>query len=343
MSFTYTFQEPDVGKTFRLTASLKSNPSITDSILINCKNSISTPTPSEEIGSFPEGTSSESFVLIYQLSQDYVDTLDAKTLNEYAYNYLEDIRGERNEDITYYAEDNEGIYLYVVKSETDSYDNEIVSINGVDCYKVYVGGTAEIIGFAKDPSETGSYSLTLSNGYCGEIANKIYLFVTNSAQLVNIVKSNGTPVGFYYETENSTNTKYFTDKNTYLEKGYYLSIGNYCTIDNALAPSSGEVINYVFADGNINAIITSDTMTELSCFADIVNAKKIVLSSNIKKIGNYCFYGSNVSGEITLETALLEEIGDYAFANMSNLKLLNINADEDGYSNMPETLRKIGN
>ena len=142
MSFTYIFQESDAGKTFRLTASLKSDPSITDSILINCKNTIPTPTPSEEIGSFPEGTSSESFVLIYQLNQDYVDTLDAKTLNEYAYNYLEDIKGERNEDITYYAEDNEGIYLYVVKSETDNYDNEIVSINGIDCYKVYVGGNS---------------------------------------------------------------------------------------------------------------------------------------------------------------------------------------------------------
>ena len=71
MSFTYTFQEPDAGKTFRLTASLKSNPSITDSILINCKNTVQItppPTPSEEIGSFPEGTSSESFVLIYQLN-----------------------------------------------------------------------------------------------------------------------------------------------------------------------------------------------------------------------------------------------------------------------------------
>ena len=34
MSFTYTFKESDAGKTFRLTASLKSNPSITDSILI---------------------------------------------------------------------------------------------------------------------------------------------------------------------------------------------------------------------------------------------------------------------------------------------------------------------
>ena len=56
MSFTYTFKESDAGKTFRLTASLKSNPSITDSILINCKNTIPTPTPSEEIGSFPEGT-----------------------------------------------------------------------------------------------------------------------------------------------------------------------------------------------------------------------------------------------------------------------------------------------
>ena len=34
MSFTYTFQKSDAGKTFRLTASLKSNPSVTDSILI---------------------------------------------------------------------------------------------------------------------------------------------------------------------------------------------------------------------------------------------------------------------------------------------------------------------
>lgn len=343
MPFTYTFKESDAGKTFRLTASLKSNPSITDSILINCKNTAPIPTPSEEIGSFPEGTSSESFVLIYQLNQDYVSTLDAKTLNEYAYNYLEDIKGERNEDIVYYAEDENGIYLYVTKTDTDNYDNEIVSINGVDCYKVYVGGTAEIIGFSKDPNETGSYSLTLSNGYCGEVANKIYLFITNSAQLVNIVKNENVPVGFYYESETSTDTKYFTNKSTYLEKGYYLSIGDYCTIDNAHSPSSGEVVNYIFADGNISAIITSDTMTELSHFADIVNANKIILSSNIKKIGNYCFYGSNVSGEITLETALLEEIGDYAFAKMSNLKLLNINADEEGYSTMPNTLKKIGN
>ena len=34
MSFTYTFQKSDAGKTFRLTASLKSNPLVTDSILI---------------------------------------------------------------------------------------------------------------------------------------------------------------------------------------------------------------------------------------------------------------------------------------------------------------------
>ena len=47
MSFTYTFKESDAGKTFRLTASLKSNPSITDSILINCKNTAPIPTPSE--------------------------------------------------------------------------------------------------------------------------------------------------------------------------------------------------------------------------------------------------------------------------------------------------------
>lgn len=340
MSFSYTFLESDNGKTFRLTAT--DNDGNTDSIILYCKTETIEPTPSEEIGSFPEGTSSESFVLIYQLNQDYVSTLSAETLNEYAHNYLEDIKGERNEDITYYAEDENGIYLYVTKAETDSYDNEIVSVNGVDCYKVYVGGTAEIIGFEKDPAETGSYSLTLSNGYCGEIVNKIYLFITNSAQLINIVKDGDNPIGFYYETETPSNTKYFTDKNTYLEKGYYLSIGDYCTVNSISPPSNDDVLNYVFADGNINAIITSDTMTELSCFADIVNAKKVVLSSNIKKIGNYCFYGSNVSGEITLETAILEEIGDYAFANMSNLKLLNINADNDGYSNMPATLKRIG-
>ena len=73
------------------------------------------------------------------------------------------------------------------------------------------------------------------------------------------------------------------------------------------------------------------------------NANKIVLSTNIKEIGDYCFYGSLISGTVELETSVLEEIGDYAFANMSNLNLLNINATSDGFSHMPASLKKIGN
>lgn len=84
-------------------------------------------------------------------------------------------------------------------------------------------------------------------------------------------------------------------------------------------------------------------MTKLEHFADIVNANKIVLSTNIKEIGDYCFYGSLISGTVELETSVLEEIGSYAFANMSNLNLLNINATSDGFSHMPASLKKIGN
>ena len=340
MSFTYTFLESDAGKSFRLAA--KDSSGNTAEITIHCKTNEVLPTPSEEIGSFPEGTSSESFVLIYQLNEDYVSTLNVDDLNTYANNYLEDINGTSNSDITYYAEDSNGIYLYIKKSENDSYDNEIVSVNGSDCYKVYVGGKAEIIGFEKDPNETGSYALTLSNGYCCEVANKIYLFVANSAQLVNIVKSDDTPIGFYFANETSSETKYFTDNSTYVDGGYYISIGEYCSVDSISPPSDNDIKNYVFSDGNISEIIISDTMTELSCFADITNAEKVVLSTNITKIGDYCFYGSNISGTISLETSHLEEIGDYAFANMVNLSLLNINSDEEGYSSFPPTLKKIG-
>lgn len=84
-------------------------------------------------------------------------------------------------------------------------------------------------------------------------------------------------------------------------------------------------------------------MTKLEHFADIINANKIVLSTNIKEIGDYCFYSSLISGTVELETSVLEEIGDYAFANMSNLNLLNINATSDGFSHMPASLKKIGN
>lgn len=349
MSFTYTFQESDAGKTFRLTASLKSNPSITDSILINCKES-ETPAPSGTEGSFPRGTSSESFCLICKTDEDYINTLDANTLNEYAYRYLENVKEEGeiiDKTVTYYSRDSKGIYIYInkfSKNGTDYYDNEIVQINGQDCYKVYIAGYADIIAYHKDESIVGKYSLQLSNGFYNAIANKLYLFIAKGARLINLVKNNDVASGFYYHGESLGDTKYFHSNDDYENNSYYLSIGSSCTINDIKTPlTDTESISYLFKDNDINVIITSDTMTDLEYFADIVNAERLVLSTNVKKIGDFCFYGSSISGTIELETEVLEEIGDYAFANMVNLNLLNINASEDGYSKLPLSLKRIGN
>lgn len=299
--------------------------------------------PSGKEGSFPQGTSSDNFVLIYHLDNDYCTSLNVDDLNNYAYTYLENLGEDVDRSVLYYQEDSNGIFVYITKEDGTSYDNTIVSVNGVDCYKVYIKGTADIIGFQRESGASGKYNLQLSNGYYETIANSLYLFVSCSVRLVHVVIEDETPISFYYDGESLADMKSFTDNSIYEEGNYYISIGSSCTISTIKEPAvEGDTINYVFLDGDIDEIITSNTMTQLEHFADIVNASKIVLSENIKVIGNYCFYGSNVSGTISLETQVLEEIGDYAFANMSNLNLLNINSTEGGYSNMPASLKRIG-
>lgn len=337
MSYTHTFSQSESGKTFRLTVSDPQNNS--DSILINIFDAPIT--PSGEFGSFPQGTTSDEFCLICQLNEDYRNSLNAADLNQYAYHYLQNIGIEVEPNTTFYGSDSNGIYVFIEKTEGLSCSNQVVNINGKDCYKVYIGGPADIIAYQRNQQAIGRYELQLSNGLYNMIDDVLYLFIVDSAKLVYLLKESGVPVAFYYNGETVADAKYFTDNNIYLEGGYYISIGADCTVDTIAAPSTTD-INYVFSDGNISAIVTSDTMTELDHFADIVNAEKIILSTNIKRIGDYCFYGSSVSGTIVLETSVLEEIGDYAFSGMSNLKLLNINASEDGYSNFPKSLIKIG-
>lgn len=339
MSYTHTFTESEMGKSFLLT--ITTPDSLTDFVIINVREKIPV-APSGKAGSFPQGTASDSFVLICKLDSPYRTSLNVDSLNDYAYKYLEALGEKVDRSTKYYAKDSKGIYVYIEKQEGMEYDNDIVQISGKDCYKVYLGGTADIIGFQRHAGETGKYQLQLSNGFYKAIANQLYLFVSDSARLTYVTISGDKAVSFHYNGESNLNEKTFTDDSIYKEGGYYLSIGSDCTLNTIKNPDTSTGVNYVFKDGDIDAIITSNTMTKLEHFADIVNANKIVLSTNIKEIGNYCFYGSLISGTVELETSVLETIGDYAFANMSNLNLLNINATSDGISHMPSSLKKIG-
>ena len=339
MSYKHTFTESESGKSFTLKVTTLD--SLTDSILINVREKIPVK-PSGNAGAFPQGTASDSFVLICNLNQSYREALNVDSLNDYAYNYLEALGETVDRSTKYYSKDADGIYVYIEKQDRMQYDNDTTEINGKTCYKVYLGGTADIIGFQRHGSDTGKYQLQLSNGFYKAIANKLYLFVSDSARLAYVITSGSKAISFHYNGETTANQKVFTDDSVYKEGGYYISIGNDCSIKTIKSPDTSSGVNYVFRDGDIDAIITSNTMTKLEHFADIVNANKIVLSTNIKEIGDYCFYGSLISGTVELETSVLEEIGSYAFANMSNLNLLNINATSDGFSHMPASLKKIG-
>lgn len=49
------------------------------------------------------------------------------------------------------------------------------------------------------------------------------------------------------------------------------------------------------------------------------------IPSNVKTIGNYCFYGCSLIKKVTISNS--ESIGQYAFANCNNLRMADINAE----------------
>lgn len=332
MAFVKTFQNSEIGKIFKLTSNYQT---FSDSIFIRVLNSEIEPEPEGNQGAFPDGISSDSFVLIYQLNPEYREKFSIEDLNKYAYHYLEEIGSEVDYSKVYYGKDTNGVYTYINKNEGETYENELLTIDGVECYKVYLGGKAEIVGFEKDPSETGNYKVKIANGFYSPIANQLYLFLTDTIKLVNIVKENNEISGFYYSNETVAATKDFESIDNYNEYAYYISIGNFCSEETIKAPSEN---SHVFSGGEIDAIITSDTMTEIENFANVVNASLIVLSLNVEKIGNYAFSGSNISGKIEISNAL-KEIGDYAFYNCPNIKL---NLDNEGISHLPTSIERIG-
>jgi hypothetical protein len=338
-------------KTLKIVATLssKSDPSISysDSKTIYLKG-ISEIEIEEELpepptvinGSFPEGFTSDDLVIIYNTDESYSSTLDIDSLNKMALDYMANIGKEVDSNTIYYQKDSSGrIYVLVRKDDTTSYDNDLITLeDGTLCYKVYIDGSCEIVGF-QDNSGGSDFNLELGTGYYYAIANQLYLFNCVSARLVNY---NTTQTGFWLNGETESDIKMFTDQETYKNHAYYLAVGSGVTKTPLPAISSDENVTLCFTAGTMRKLVISDTIETIEYFADIVNATDgIIISSSVKKIGDYAFYGSSISGQITINSPQLEEIGRYAFANMTNLSLLNINADDNGYCILPKNLKTI--
>jgi hypothetical protein len=114
MSYKHTFTESESGKSFILKVTTLD--SLTDSILINVRKKIPVK-PSGNAGSFPQGTASDSFVLICNLNKSYREALNVDALNDYAYNYLEALGETVDRSTKYYSKDSDGIYVYIEKQD----------------------------------------------------------------------------------------------------------------------------------------------------------------------------------------------------------------------------------
>lgn len=302
------------------------------------------PTPSTDPqGSFPQGFSSDNLVIIYHTddsSNTYTSTLDLDSLNQMARDYMNNIGQPVDDNTIFYQKDStEKIYVLVEKQDVE-YNNSIINIDGKDYYKVYIAGSCEIVGF-QDISGGSDFNLELGNGYYYDIANSLYLFICTAARLVYY---NASETGFWRNGEAESDIKMFTSQNEYKNSSYYIGIGENIPKDESLpAISEDDNIILLFKAGTMRKLIVSDTIEDIEYFADIVNATDgIIISSSVKNIGDYAFYGSSISGTISLNAKKLESIGTRAFSGMSNLSLLNINSSDDGYSNMPSTLKYIG-
>jgi hypothetical protein len=295
-------------------------------------------------GSFPEGFSSKDLVIIYNTDDDnntYTSSLDIDTLNSIAREYMKNLGHEVDENTIYYQIDSTGrIYVLIKKQEETNYNNEIITLeSGEECYKVYIAGSCEIVGF-QDNSGGSDFSLELGTGYYYEIENKLYLFNCISARLVYY---NADESGFWLNGETEDNIKYFSSQDEYKSSSYYLGIGDGITPSSLPSINDEDDITLCFTAGTMRKLVISDTIETIEYFANIVNATDgIIISSSVKEIGDYAFYGSGISGEITINSPKLEKIGKYAFAEMSNLALLNIDKNEEGYTVFPSSLKTIG-
>lgn len=75
---------------------------------------------------------------------------------------------------------------------------------------------------------------------------------------------------------------------------------------------------YLSSDPIIKTVIVADNVSEINYFWGNANPNNMII--NAKVIGDYSFYGCNLSSDIITSNSL-EKIGKYAFANTTNLSL----------------------
>lgn len=347
-NFNYTFLDSDAGKAFKLTALYSTLPSI--SLNLFCKNLEISPgeDPIEEsspTGSFPAGTSDEAFAIIYHVDEDLYTKNDLDYLNNAAAIYMNNFYGTitkhngkteftpSNEytNKKYYGADSKGLYVLIPTNGSNSYSNDIIGDN----YKVYVRGWCEVV----DVGDLGggNISLQMANGYYYNIENELYLFINTKLNLVNFSDNYDS---FWYSNETEQNKKIFTNQSIYKSNGIYLK---YANNGNPAKYQDGED-TMMIEGGVFDIIITPSMLTSISNFFGSSNAPILIISDELNEIGDYAFYGSNLSGWVSFSgESDVTSIGKYAFANTMNMDLF-VETDEAGNESivLPNSLVSIG-
>ena len=358
-NFIHTFTDDDAGKTFRLTASLLNNQSITDSITIKCNKKPVKPEEPEIIEdvttSYPDGLSASYFSILYNTmdSPVYGDgtPLNINQLNEDAKVYMSNLYPDQKEEIAtknYYGKDDYGIYVVVPKSienQTDSPFNNRIYVYNEDktiiFYKVYIKGVCYIVDVG---SLDNNINLTLANGYVYDIQNTLYLFLNTMIKMIYFKTNDDGSIDYSYfkETPSDSYRLIQPDNSIYVTNGYYLE--HFATSDGSIQTKSlsdSSVNNTMMVTGGvIDSIITSNSVVNINHFIGGPNVSEVVFSDNLLEIGDYAFAGSALSGTIRMASKepKIQKIGKYAFANCPNLKLF---SEIEGQTILPKSITYI--
>ena len=359
-SFIHTFTDSDAGKTFRLTASLLNNQSITDSILIKCNEKPVEPEEPPEIiedvtTSYPDGLSSSYFSILYNTMEAPVygdgTPLNIDQLNEDARVYMSNLYPDQKEEIYtkhYYGKDDYGIYVVVpkpIENPTDSpFSNRIYGYNEdktIIFYKVYIKGVCYIVDVG---SLDNNINLTLANGYVYDIQNTLYLFLNTMIKMIYFKTNDDGTLDYSYfkETPNGSYRLIQPNNSMYVTDGYYLE--HFETSDGSIQTKSlsdSGVNNTMMVNGGVvDSIITSNSVVKIDHFMGGPNVYEVVFSDNLLEIGDYAFAGSALSGTIRMASKepKIQKIGKYAFSKCPNLKLF---SEIEGQTILPKSITYI--
>lgn len=357
-------------KTLTLTASIDGGDVNPASIKIIINREIETVNPSiEEIiensppGAFPTGQSDTAFSILYYMDEDltfanggaedfdkkvYLETLNsaAKEYMKYYYQYDGDDTTSPDAEVgNYYGIDDDGVIYCLISSDVDLDEDEALNYYGNEvvkgCYKVPISGYCRIVDVDNTAYENGN--LICSNGYCLSTIEEgkqpiLRLFLNTEMGLINKLPNDLTTdtIPYSYNEDEAKNILVYNKNGIYYKERKYEGIYTLPVID-ADNPTT------MITGGTTRYLILPSLVREVSYLYGGSNMDGgIVINSQLKRIGDYCFYGAKLSSEISLnlEVAQIESIGNYAFADTSNFYLWK---DDNNNTSLPASLIEIGN